>query len=407
MLDESGVSTIKPWVDGVAPSQCRAVVVLPARNEEDSLAAALDALAAQQDLHGDSLDRACFEILLLLNNCTDASAAVARAWQATHRDVALHVIECVLPTEEACVGTARRMLMDTACLRLSGQRACSGILSTDSDTTVAPDWIAHNLRALEAGADAVGGVIALKEGELERLPEGARLAYFQVRLYQRLPYELEDLLDPQAGDPWPRHLEHFGASLACTPAVYARVGGLPAVRHLEDMAFVDALYRADARLRHEPRVRVYTSSRFDGRATVGLSGQLRLWQHMYEAGEPHLVPNAALLEHRYRCLHTLRAVHRAGLAADLSRFTKPWQGRIHAALAEQLATGEFLGRIDCNAWIAETYKEAAQQAEITTVNHALKEEIRRERALRFRGAKPLTTAGVPADRAGNAPCDAP
>ena len=40
------------------------------------------------------------------------------------------------------------------------------IASSDADTVVAPDWLARQLDAVAAGADAVGGWIELDEAEL-------------------------------------------------------------------------------------------------------------------------------------------------------------------------------------------------------------------------------------------------
>ena len=111
---------------------------------------------------------------------------------------------------------------------------------------------------------------------MRRCREGVREAYRNDRRYQYLIAEMEDWFDPQVGDPWPRHLEHFGASLACTPEVYARAGGMPRLAELEDVAFVDRLRQVDARVRHEPRVVVYTSARLDGRIATGPFGAAAL-----------------------------------------------------------------------------------------------------------------------------------
>ena len=57
--------------------------------------------------------------------------------------------------------------------------------------------------------------------------------------YRLLRSQLESLLDPDPADPWPRHYQMFGASLALTAEIYERVGGLPVLPSLEDVA----LYR--------------------------------------------------------------------------------------------------------------------------------------------------------------------
>ncbi len=342
-------------MQGTAHENCRAVVILPARNEETCLAATLDALAAQVALTGARIPADAMETLLLLNNCTDDSAAVVRQWQARHPGFILHLLECILPGEVAHVGTARRLLMDTAWSRLAG-RTASAILSTDADTLVAPDWVAQNLRAIENGADAVGGVIDLMDGDLDSLPSGARDAYLRDRKYQRLVAELESWLDPQEGDPWPRHLEHFGASLACTPQIYARAGGLPPVKPLEDVAFVNALRRVGARLRHDPAVVVKTSARLDGRAEVGLSGQLRIWQDMSESSQPHVVRSCEWLTHRFECLGRLRKVCRSAETEELESLPAAWHSHLLRARGEVLSVSEFLGVIDSEGLIGESYR---------------------------------------------------
>src|SRR5579875_3250180 len=235
-----------PLLAGSAAATCRACVTIPAKDEADSLSRCLDALASQVDLSHTPLPSCTFEILLLLNNCNDRSAEVAREWSTCHPEVVLHITERVLPPEQAHVGTARRLLMDTAFQRLQGSpHALTAILSTDADSTVAPDWIAQNLSALEHGAEVVGGLVDLLPEELERLSPQVRHCCRQDRRYAQLIAHLEDLLDPQEGDPWPRHLDHFGSSLACTPAAYAYAGGMPAVSPLEDEAFIDRVRRAE------------------------------------------------------------------------------------------------------------------------------------------------------------------
>ena len=363
----------RPLIPGSAHPACRAVVVIPARNEEAHLDDALDAFAAQTDPAGNSLPQHFFEILLLLNNCTDRSADVAHAWRLAHPQITLHVLEVGLKPRQAHVGTARRMLMDTAWHRLHDRDGIVGMLSTDADTTVAQDWIARSLCALEQGADAVGGFIDLKPGELNTLPAGARRAYLRERRYKRLIAELEDLLDPQPGDPWPRHLEHFGASLACTPQIYAAAGGLPAVKPLEDVAFVNALRSIEARLRHDPSVIVYTSSRMEGRAEVGLSGQLSIWQQMAEDGEEHRVRCARWLTHRFRTLGTMRKACAAGIFHECS---EAWKHDLAAAHAMGLRTADCLAHVDCERILAEAY-QGDLDGEITRVSRNLAAAIAR------------------------------
>ncbi len=349
-----------------APDEgCRVSVIVPARNEEELLPRALEALRLQVDADGCALDPACFEVLLLLNNCTDESFAVAKRYAREHVGFRLCVEHRQFAPQDAHVGTARRLLMDAACRRLEGLGTPGVILSTDADTVVAPDWIANNLRHFEAGAEVVGGVIHVFREDFEALEPGTRAAYVRDRTFQELVARLESLLDPDPADPWPRHLEHFGASLGCTCAVYRRAGGMPAVKPLEDVAFVDALRRVGARIRHAVNVEIFTSARLDGRAEIGLSGQLRHWQADCVAGRPHLVDSAEWLAHRFRTLKSLREINRGGLlAADA--WPGMWQERIEGCLAQRLPDARFLEVLDCDALIEQTFR-GERHGEITVV----------------------------------------
>ena len=350
-------------------SACKASVVVPARNEEGGLPATLDALRLQKDLCGTRLAADEYEVLLLLNNCTDRSAAVVREYQRRWPEFRLHVAECGLEPARAHVGTARRMLMDAACERMEGSPAGFAVLSTDADTLVAPDWVAANLVELRRGAEVVGGVIHLLAADYDRLEPGIRAAYERDRQYQELVAALEAKLDPDPCDPWPRHLQHFGASLACTCEVYRRSGGLPAVKPLEDVAFVEALRRVGARIRHAPSVSITTSARLDGRAEVGLSGQLRHWRNDVVTGAVHEVDSADWLAHRFGVLGRLRAMNASGRLSE-DAFWEPYRERLLAVLASGLGAHEFLARIDCNRMVEETFR-GARRGEIDAVITAL------------------------------------
>ncbi len=266
-------------------SRLEATVIVPVRNEATGLRATLVALFGQRERDGRRLDPRRFEVIVLANNCTDASAEVVRRFSAAHRSFRLHVVEVTFPRPLAHVGHARRVLMEAACQRLeqaAGERRV--IASTDGDTRVAPDWLAQTLVEIDAGADAVGGAIELDGADRESAAM-ARLAGRDAT-YRRLLVRLEHALDPDPGDPWPRHHQHFGASLALTAGAYRQVGGLPLARFLEDEALYRALRQHDLVVRHSRRVRVVTSSRREGRVEVGLSCQMRAWAELAEGGGP-------------------------------------------------------------------------------------------------------------------------
>jgi len=241
----------------------RAVVAVPARNEAARIAACLSAFEGQV-----GVGSGAFGVLLLVNNASDGTAALARELSG-RLPYPLRVSEIDLPPERAHAGWARRLAMDEAGSWLDEAGHADGvILTTDADSRVAADWVATTLAAFDAGADAVAGLVTLDAEEAARLPPALRLRSALEDEYEGLLAELQACLDPEVHDPWPRHAMASGASLAVTLGAYRSVGGLPPVPLGEDRALVAALLSRDARVRHPLDVRVVTSGRLDGRAAV-------------------------------------------------------------------------------------------------------------------------------------------
>jgi hypothetical protein len=97
------------------------------------------------------------------------------------------------------------------------------------------------------------------------------------------------VLDPLAHDPWPRHWQRCGPSLALRASTYARAGGLPPRQRLEDFALYRALLAIDAHVRHSTRVRVVTSLRTVGRVAGGFGSELAVLAELARAGRSALV----------------------------------------------------------------------------------------------------------------------
>lgn len=297
----------KPLVQTPPSPHCEVCVIIPVRNEAEILETTLTALAHQTDLEGGVFDPRRYEIILLANNCCDDSAAITRRFAQMHPDLVMHVIEMTLPASKAYIGQVRRILMDEAYRRLITLGRRRGVIaSTDGDTRVAPTWIAANLYEIDCGADAVGGRILTERAGRLALDPNTRSYYLREVGYRYLVAELETYLDADPYDGWPRHYQHFGASLAVTAEMYEQVGGLPPVRTPEDVAFYRALVRVNARFRHSPMVRAVTSARQTGRTNMGLANQLSEWAVMGRQSQPFLVESAAAIETRLRTRYGLR-----------------------------------------------------------------------------------------------------
>ena len=240
-------------------SALRAVVVIPARDEEARIGRCVAALAVQRDLAPGA-----FEVILVLDRCTDATESVAGA-AARAGGVALRVVHAPEPG----VGAARRHGMDLACARLEEAGRPDGLVAcTDADTEVDPRWLAAQLRLVEGGADAVGGRIELDAREARALPAGT--------VGRRADRARARMAAVVAEDPRAEHHFFSGASMAVTARAYRAVGGLEPAVALEDEAFARRLTDAGLRIVRSDLVRVTTSARTDGRAPRGLARDLQL-----------------------------------------------------------------------------------------------------------------------------------
>ncbi len=281
-------------------------VIVPAKNEEENIWQTLHALFHQTYPDGSRLSPTSYEIIVLANNCHDQTAVLARRFGNRNPDFNLHVAEMTLPPAQAHIGYVRRILMDEAYQRLTNINKPRGIIaSTDGDTMVDTHWVYHIIQSIAKGADAVGGRILTQ-------PEQSfdRLYHLQDVTYRYLIARLEDLLDYNMHDPWPRHFQHFGPSLAVTCTMYDRVGRLPVLASLEDVAFYEALQRFDSKVRHSPEAKVYTSTRKTGRVDFGFSVQLQQWQAMRKEGKPMMVPGLEACMYTITLRRRLRACWR-------------------------------------------------------------------------------------------------
>lgn len=241
----------------------RIVVAVPAKDEADRIGACLSALSAQTV--------APDAVQLLLNNCADGTETVV-SLLAPSLAFDLHMDSLVLPPAVANAGIARRIAMD----RAAATAGPDGILlTTDADAVVPPDWIERSLRAINAGIDAVCGRIDIDPVEGARIPDHLVADDALETEYATLLDEIAWELDPDPDDPWPRHTEASGASIAVTVQAFRRAGGIPPVASGEDRALIAALARIDARIRHDPAITVMVSARTEGRAPGGMADTIR------------------------------------------------------------------------------------------------------------------------------------
>lgn len=248
----------------------------------------------------------------------------------------MHPIEVTLPEGCAGAGCARRIAMEHAAL-LGRDGA---LLTSDADARLGPDWIAANLAALAAGADAVAGRAVTEPEGAKRIPAHLHAIDARECAYAALLDEMRALLEPDPADPWPRHDEESGASIAVTLAAYRRAGGMPAVPLGEDRAFFDALRRVDARVRHAPDIAVIVSARIEGRAHGGMADTMR---RRIEQPDPFLDARLEPAADALRRAHLRRSLREAWSmpGRDVVRKAAGQLGLASARLAELVTTEHF------------------------------------------------------------------
>jgi hypothetical protein len=368
----------KALVDRLPHSSCEVCVIIPVRDEAENLPATLLALSNQIELNGKPLDKKRYEIIVLANNCSDESASIARCFAQTQPEVVIHVIEITIESDRAHIGWVRKLLMDEACRRFRAIGRNFGVIaSTDGDTRVSSTWIAATLAEIDRGADAVGGRIITCSKSRALLNRATKLYYLRYQRYGYLISQLEAGLDPYF-ESSPRHHHHYGASLAVTAYMYAKVGGLPPLPSSEDVALYDALMRFDARFCHSPRVRVITSARSVGRAEAGLSDRLSQLNAMTQKQESIFVEPAALIATRFYLRRWLRYLwqnrlrgfpHELSLIAQKLDLTKELLQEIILRSSTFGLLVEQIGRsLQNRDWLARRWQKVSIQQAITDMS---------------------------------------
>jgi hypothetical protein len=235
------------------------VVVVPARDEEQGIAATIASLrrslshARQHGVVGETA------LEVVAHRCLDDTAAVAR--RSVRGLSHAHVAQDESSTSVGQVrdGAARRGLA-----RLRSRADETWILSTDADTRVSATWVADILKT--AARDNTVGVVGL--ADLDR---------WEGDLAGQLDYDALLAAKMRPGDSGLHRHEHvYGANLGVRADAYLDVGGFPDVPVGEDQHLVDRLVAHGHRLSRTTSVRVLTSGRLRGRAPGGLADHLAM-----------------------------------------------------------------------------------------------------------------------------------
>ncbi len=259
------------------------VFAVPAKDEEESISACIQALENQHNAKGKRIPWSEYEALILVNNTTDDT--VQRA-MAMRRHPGIHVVSVQLPASYAHIGWARRLAMEWGSERLKqGRQPGSIIVSTDADSQVAPDFIYELRRSFNnPEVSAVGASLRVEEVISDGLFASLR-NYFTLERQLRQAAQKDATFDLM-------HSHFSGAGFAVRQGAYEAVGGLTPFPYNEDKHFYYKLLQRDARISMNDRLLVHTSGRLAGRTEWGMAAQFRQWQQVAESGEPLFVSSA-------------------------------------------------------------------------------------------------------------------
>ncbi|TDV67647.1 glycosyltransferase family 2 protein [Pseudomonas sp. LP_7_YM] len=208
-------------------------IIVPAHNEEFFLGDCIKSLVAAAS--HEQLNSEPVEILILLDDCSDGSAAVAQAQ-------GVHTLDC----DYRNVGKTR-----AAGARWMLERGARWLAFTDADSVVPYGWLAEQLRA---NADAVCGIVQVDDWSEH--PEHVKHRY--DALYQ----------------PMDDHRHIHGANLGVSSTAYLKAGGFKALPAHEDVHLVEDLQRIGAQIIWTARNSVTTSARKHFRCKEGFGDYL-------------------------------------------------------------------------------------------------------------------------------------
>ncbi len=220
-------------------------VIIPARNEEDLLADALAAAThAKEHLNGLGRTPPWVRIILVLDSCTDSSAAIAAMWPGVE----------TIAVNYRSVGAARRHGISHLLNTCDASAETVWIANTDADSRVPVDWLACQWELARAGAGLVLGTI---RPNFDDLNEGQRHRWLAAHI------------------PGLAQGNVHGANLGFRADHYRKVGGFRLVDEHEDVLLVASLKAIGVPTVATAQCCVLTSGREYGRTPGGYAAHVR------------------------------------------------------------------------------------------------------------------------------------
>lgn len=215
-------------------------VVIPARNEETLLPAALAAVDAARRQSPDL----AVDVIVVADACSDRTAQVAVSFGA-------HVLEIAAGN----VGAARAAGIAAALDRSRPSAGMHWLASTDADSQVPPHWLTAQVTAAQHGCQLFLGTVKLAPEVEDRFPRW-------VRQYTH---------DATQGH---EHGHVHGANLGIEASTYLAIGGFRPMATGEDVDLAQRARHRGAQVAWCTDAPVTTSARMHARAPDGVSCDL-------------------------------------------------------------------------------------------------------------------------------------
>lgn len=223
---------------------CRAVSLIPSRNEGQYIERLLSLLADQRDLSGAPLESSLFEVQLLCNRLhgeeADDTVERLKIWRQRNRIQPLVIDYVHPPNEPVPLTMSRKILSDLALWRAAARPAYRHplyLLSEDADLLwIDPRQVAIMIERL----DAAPGLDVIR-GQQDRCPWV--MAEYPLLFLMRRSWNFTETFAARRSL-WPDRNEKYdfnwnrivtsGWNTAITAEVYARIGGYTTSRRFEE-----------------------------------------------------------------------------------------------------------------------------------------------------------------------------
>ena len=299
-----------------ANQQLKIVVTIPAKNEELSIERTLSALINQLQNESVPFPFEVFEILILCNHCSDNTEEVCRRFKLLNPNFPLHILSTKASLVNN-VGIARRILMNIASERLL--IADGIIVSTDADTVPDKFWLNNLIQYIATDIALICGRIEVDEAGLHPKAEKYLSAN---RRYLYLASQLEASIYPDPYDPWPKHAHNSGPNLAIKRYAYQKIGGIPPLGFMEDIALYQLVVAHGLKVRHCLKSIVITSTRTTPRVPGGFGNQLREWSELNGSVYQYMVEGLEKLRIKFETYELIKELYKTGSSSLLLEISK-------------------------------------------------------------------------------------